>query len=428
MTVPDTLYVVMGQQVAASITRKRGKLDLAYDPAYSRAATPLSVSMPVTGERYGHAVVAPWLDGLLPDSEPVRRQWGRRFSVSAGSPFALLSTPIGEECAGAARFVTAERLEPMLAGKGNVQWLNDAQVATRLRELRDDATTWLGNEFTGRFSLAGAQAKTALLYDEEGDRWGIPQGAAATSHILKPAIVGFDEHDLNEHLCLRAAALSGLVAATSRVVRFEETSAIAVDRYDRTAGHPWLTRIHQEDLCQALGLPPESKYQNEGGPSSTDVTNLLRSVLPADQAQAGVWRLFDALTFNWLIAGTDAHAKNYSLLLSGQQVALAPLYDVASALPYKVSLRKLRMAMKFGGEYLLQARSDSMWGKVATELSLPLDEVRSRALQLMAAVPLSFYVAAADPQVSALGSDLPERLADAVAERVDGYAKHLLGI
>ena len=151
-------------------------------------------------------------------------------------------------------------------------------------------------------------------------------------------------------------------------------------------------------------------------------------MLPAEQAQAGVWRLFDALTFNWLIAGTDAHAKNYSLLLSGTQVALAPLYDLASALPYEVSVRKLRMAMKFGGEYLLQARSDSMRAKVATELSLPVDEVRNRALELMAAVPLWFYVAAADPQVIALGSDLPEKLADAVAERVDRYAKQMLGI
>ena len=79
--------------------------------------------------------------------------------------------------------------------------------------------------------------------------------------------------------------------------------------------------MHQEDLCQALGVPPTRKYQNEGGPGVREVTKLLRDVMPPDVADAAVWRFADALIWNWLIAGTDAHAKNYSLLLAGDRSA-----------------------------------------------------------------------------------------------------------
>jgi serine/threonine-protein kinase HipA len=425
--VTDTLHVLLDGHVAATITRSRGSVELRYTAEHLRRTqrTPVSVSMPVTPQTYRTSVVAPWLDGLLPDDDTVRRRWGRRFSVSAGSPFSLLSTPVGEECAGAARFVTDERVEPMLAGKGDVRWLSEDDVAGRLRELLADSSAWLGADFSGRFSLAGAQSKIAMLYDEDGDRWGLPEGAAATSHILKPAIAGLEDHDLNEHLCLRAAAASGLVAAPSRVVRFGGTSAIAVTRYDRTAGDPWLRRIHQEDVCQALGLYPASKYQNEGGPGSKDVANLLRAVLPASQAEAGVRRLFDAVTFSWLIGGTDAHAKNYSLLLAGNQVALAPVYDVASVLPYGWALQKLRLAMKYGGDYTLRIRTSSMWPKVAGEFALPLDEVRSRAAGLMDVIPDAFADAATDPDVKALGSALPAMLVEGVADRVAQCRKAL---
>ncbi len=426
MTATD-LTVVMDDRVAATITRTRGTVRLVYDAMYVEAdSTPLSVSMPLTDVPYGDALVAPWLDGLLPDNEAVRRAWGREFSVSASSPFALLSTPVGEECAGAARFVTADRLEAMLGGDGDVHWLAEAEVAQRLRDLRQDTSTWLGTDFTGRFSLAGAQAKTALLHDPELDRWGIPSGAAATSHILKPAIAGLDEHDLNEHLCLRAAALAGLITATTRISRFEDVSVVVASRYDRVPGSPWLQRIHQEDLCQALGRAPADKYENEGGPTTKEIATLLRSVLPAEDALDGVWRLFDAVTFNWLIAGTDAHAKNYSLLLAGNQVALAPLYDVASALPYTdVSLRKLKLAMKYGADYTLRPRTSTMWPKIATEFSLPVGEVRERAESLMDAVPDAFAEVADSGEVVQLGSDLPERLASLVRARVEECRKAL---
>lgn len=425
----DLLHVVLEGRIAAVISRRSGRLELTYDEQYRRTpgSTPLSVSMPLASATHSHAVVDPWLEGLLPDDDTVRQQWGRRFQVNAGSAFSLLATPIGEECAGAAAFLPESRLVDYLTGDAHVTWLTDDELATRLRELRADRTTWLGRDFTGRFSLAGAQAKTALLHDPDTDRWGVPSGAAATSHILKPAIIGFDDHDLNEHLCLNAAARAGLLVAPTRVLRVRDESVVVSTRYDRVdTGGKWLTRIHQEDMCQALGVPPTRKYENEGGPGVRRITGLLRNALPVEHVTAGVWRFFDAVVLNWMIGGTDGHAKNYSLLLAGNQVRLAPLYDVASALPYPgQDVQRLKLAMKLGGDYTLRTRSASLWDKVATEMSLPADAVRERAGELAARLPDAFADAAAEDQVRDLRSSLPAVLVDAVTARVARCASTL---
>ena len=142
------------------------------------------------------------------------------------------------------------------------------------------------------------------------------------------------------------------------------------ERYDRARSGRALIRVHQEDLCQALGVAPTTKYQAEGGPGPPEVAALLRRAMPARVAEAAVWQFTDALVWNWLIAGTDAHAKNYSVLLSAGQVRLAPLYDVASALPYGTDERKLRLAMKLGDDYRLNDRRPTLWAKVAAQLGV----------------------------------------------------------
>lgn len=297
-----------------------------------------------------------------------------------------------------------------------------AQVAQRLRDLRQDATTWLGRTFSGQFSLAGAQAKTALFYD--GRRWGIPSGATPTTHILKPAVARFDDHDLNEHLCLDAARRTGLSAVRTRVERFEGETAIVVTRYDRLDRDAGVVRVHQEDLCQALGIHPRDKYQTEGGPSPRDIVRLFRRVMPASIADHATWSFVDALIWNWLIAGTDAHAKNYSVLLAAGDVRLAPLYDIASALPDGTHERKLRMAMKLGGDYDLVALRDR-WSRAAIEWDLDRESLASRVSFLASAAPDAFAAAAADPAVVALERSGPAKLVDAVAKRVARIVRQL---
>jgi serine/threonine-protein kinase HipA len=423
--VTEPLIVILGDVVAGTITRlPGGKLRFDYDESYmSRAAaTPLSTSMPVQVRSHPDRVITPWLWGLLPDNDAVLTRWGREFQVSASSPFSLLSTPIGGDCAGAVRFALPADVDQALKRPGRVAWLSDDDVNERLRELRQDSTAWLGSSFTGQFSLAGAQSKTALLW--RGGRWGVPSGSTPTTHILKPAITGFDDHDLNEHLCLDAARRTGLLAVRTRVARFGDESAVVVERYDRRAAGRTLGRVHQEDLCQALSVLPSGKYQNEGGPGAREIVSLLRRLLPPGAAYATIWRFADALIWNWLIAGTDAHAKNYSILLAGHEVRLAPLYDISSALPYGAHEKKLRLAMKIGGDYSVSP-SRTTWLRAAAELGLAAEELVDRVQELAERAPDAFNEAAKASDVVELRRALPARLADLVAERADRCLRQL---
>ena len=215
------------------------------------------------------------------------------------------------------------------------------------------------------------------------------------------------------------ARIAGLRAADSRIGRFGGERAMVVDRYDRQpTGGGTVKRIHQEDMCQALGLPPSAKYQSEGGPSAEQIIALIRSAVrqPA-VAELEVGRFVDALVFNWLIAGTDAHAKNYSMLLTANQVRLAPLYDVASSLPYEdMYLPRLRLAMKIGSEYRISAITGRHWRAFAAQNGLNPDRLLVRIDELAGRLPAAFREAASADAVTALRSGLPERLAKRIEE------------
>ena len=418
----NTLIVVLdGRQVGTLVQDRAGQLVLTYDDAWRdlATATPLSLSLPLARRMHRGPVVRAFLEGLLPDSDRVLERWARAYQVSARNPFALLRH-VGEDCAGAAQFVRQDRVEALVAETGGVEWLSEEELSRRLRTLDSDPTAWHLSR-TGQFSLAGAQAKTALCHDPETGRWGQPWGAIPTTHILKPAIAGLADHDVNEYLCLAAARHLGLNAVRSQLCAFGDQHVIVVERYDRRRkADGRIGRVHQEDLCQALGVPPTMKYQNEGGPTPEQITELLGlAVQPAPLAVESIQRFVDALAFNWVIAGTDAHAKNYSLLHLGQAVRLAPLYDLASALPYDdMYVPKLRSAMRIGGEYRIGGIGGRQWRRFAADNHLEAADVVARVADLTDRIVDAFDLAAQDPAVIGSGSSLPARLLGEIVDRV----------
>ncbi|WP_426422598.1 type II toxin-antitoxin system HipA family toxin [Bradyrhizobium genosp. A] len=371
----ELVALLDGKEIGRVHNDARGRLTFVYNNYWRNAqdAYPLSLSMPLAAEEHGPSAVQAFLWGLLPDNERVLDRWAKKFQVSARNVFALISH-VGEDCAGAVQFVTPDRLEILQSGTDDkVEWLDEAAIAKRLQALREDHAAWRLPRDTGQFSLAGAQPKTALLLQE--DRWGIPSGRIPTTHILKPPTGHFDGHAENEHICLRLARSLGLPVAETKVMRFENEVAIVIERYDRQFSGNSIIRIHQEDICQARGIMPTKKYQNEGGPAPADIVDLLRTY--STDSVDDIDTFVDALGFNWLIAGTDAHAKNYSLLLaSGPTVRLAPLYDIASILPYdEIEPQKIKLAMKIGGEYKLSQISLRGWQKFARETRFDADKV-----------------------------------------------------
>ncbi|QBG89822.1 type II toxin-antitoxin system HipA family toxin [Xanthomonas oryzae] len=375
------------------------------DWQHSKNAIPLSLNLPLSKEHHPTEAVSAVLWGLLPDNEATLQRWASRFQVSPRNPLALLSH-VGEDCAGAVQFVTEARLEDVLSGASDgIEPLTDGELEARLRRLRQDIGAARQVDDVGQFSLAGAQAKIALLHD--GLQWAIPAGRIPTTHILKPPSGEYDGFVENELFCLCLAHSIGLPTATAQALRVGAETAICVKRYDRTRVNGVLLRIHQEDTCQALGVMPHIKYQNQGGPGVEAISQLLWT--HSSQPRQDVETLFQALVFNYLIGGTDAHAKNYSLLLSQhRQVRLAPLYDISSALPYPhLQQRKIKMAMKIGSHYRWWDIRPGDWRQLAE--TLHLDAPACLAWMAMAA------------------SALPDQARDlAVALREDGVAHPVL--
>jgi serine/threonine-protein kinase HipA len=385
--------------------------------------TPLSLSMPPYIDDHTGDAVAAFLWGLLPENPAVLARWAREFQVSVANPVGLLEH-VGLDCAGAVQFVRPDDLDEAV-NPGGVEWLTESGVARLLRTLRRDATAWHGGAEEGQFSLAGAQSKTALVY--EGSRWGRPWGRTATTHILKPAIPGLDDQDINEHLCLSTARGLGLTAARTAIRTFEDQTALVVERYDRAWAGNHRIRVHQEDLCQAMGVHPVNKYQADGGPGPRDIVDLFHAVQSTNQAHESTLAFVDAVILNWWLAGTDGHAKNFSVLLSDDQVRLAPLYDISSALPYPelMNPHKLKLAMKVGKEYRVKYIARREWTRLAQDLDLDAEELLSRVRQLGEAIPDAMAEAAADPAVRSLDSALPGTLTDAIAKRVNSVLREL---
>ena len=417
------LAVVANRRRLGTVTRSRGgDLSFVYVTQWRQDpdAFPLSLSMPLRADPYPRASVEPWLAGLLPDDEDVLRAWSSRFQVSRRNVFGLLSE-VGEDCAGAVQFVRPERLDEFLdAGPPSVEWLTEEMVGHRLAELRLDPALGRRPDDAGRFSLPGVQPKTALLF--ENGRWGLPAGATPTTHILKPQNPRFSGLVENEHLCLRLARAAGLPAASTRIERFGDQLALVVTRYDRRRIGPEWVRLHQEDFCQALGVPPEGKYQNEGGPTVRTMLDLVRaeSAQPDEDART----LARSIMLNWILGATDSHAKNFSLLMGpAGQVRLAPLYDIASFLPYSEDPRRLKLSNRVGGKYRLHDIGRREWERFRTENDLDWDTVaacRALAQRVRNVLP---EAAAAGPDAG--DNRIIEELAERLAKRAEAVASWL---
>lgn len=351
-------------------------------------AFPLSLSMPLETSEHGHRAVSAYLWGLLPDDQSVINYWARSYGVSRTNVVQLL-THVGEECAGAVQLVRPERTEhilgaPVAGEEGHsVDWLTTDDVAQRLTALRRNPAAGRASNDRGQFSLAGAQPKTTLYRSGEGtgERWGIPRGRVPSTHILKPPVMDLDDLAFNENLCLQIAGEIGLVAAKSEVRAFGAETAIVVERYDRVQAGGVTRRVHQEDLCQALAIQPTRKYETEGGPTLTDVAVALAQY--STEPEVDVARFMEANVFNWLIAGSDAHAKNYSVLHAPGALRLAPLYDVITTLPYpQLTHGGKRLAMSVHGERDVDAITGNHWRAVARAVELPPGALIARIEEL----------------------------------------------
>lgn len=348
----ETLDVYIAGVPCGQLSEDRhGSVSFEYAPDYD--GVPLSISMPVGLERYPDRIVRPYLMGLLPDEAATRSAIGSRYGISPNNPFRLLGA-IGMDCPGAVQVCPHGTVLPTENAARDLVMLTDADIEAKLSAVRANAAAaWTDTPATeGHWSLGGCQAKFTLR--QEGEQWFDCTGASASTHIVKPGVTGFESQALVEFVSMQLADKIGLPVAKTEFHIFGAEPAILVKRYDRTRDNAGrVIRIHQEDFCQALGVMPDAKYAEQGGPSTPRIVEMLKTT--GVRAKDNVYRFILYLFFNYLIGATDAHAKNHSLMIfSPEDVRIAPLYDVASIAPYRsLSPQKrkpLRAALSIGGE------------------------------------------------------------------------------
>lgn len=318
--------------------------------------------------------------GLLPDNAIILDAWGRRYQVSANNPFGLLAA-VGEDCPGAIQLI-----EPGtdLTKREGVKWISDKDLAERIRILRADPGAARTIDDKGRVSLPGAQTKTALY--RTGERWGVPNGRTPTTHILKPEPTAYPGLASNEHFTLLLLRELGLSSPDSQVLNSEGIPVFVTRRYDRViATDGMVRRIHQEDMCQAMGLPPSKKYQSEGGPGIPDIMEVLQF---SENSEEDRDRFMRAQALNFVVANSDAHAKNYSIVYApGGRYRLAPLYDVACLGLFHRDPSPIELAMTIGGERRLQRILPRHWTKLANLSGYDEDRAVAHVRDLLARIP-----------------------------------------
>jgi serine/threonine-protein kinase HipA len=264
-----------GEHVGRWVVNSRGEHQLHYDAAWVASATgrPVSLSMPLRphGSPYTGTVVEYFFDNLLPENKTIRTRLAQRFHVPSTNAFDLLQA-LGRDCAGALQILPAGQ-PPGNIHRVDAQALDEHSVAQLLARVANGPGGFAeaADDDAFRLSLAGAQEKTALLWQD--DQWWLPQGATPSTHILKlPLGVFADGIDMstsvdNEFICMRLLAAFDVPVAPVVPLRFEDRRVLAVERFDRRpSGKGGWLRLPQEDFAQAFGVSPAVKYEDHGGP------------------------------------------------------------------------------------------------------------------------------------------------------------------
>ena len=411
------LPVYFEQRLVGRIDVDKNGPGFTYNPDWValRGAFPISITMPLKTDRIASDVFLPWAANLLPESEQLRTL-GQLLGLSRTDAIGLLSA-IGGDTAGALSIGQPGRT-------ATVQWrsIENPAELERLIEGLPNKPFLVGEEGVS-MSLAGAQTKLAAAVDEDG-RISIPMNGSPSTHILKPDVPQLCGSIYNEAFCLRLARRVNLPAPHITTGRAGERTYLLVERYDRKYQKGRWRRLHQEDYCQALGKPPSAKYESNqtgiGGPTLKEMFALTRRHMPPTE----ILGLLDRVIFNVLACNTDAHAKNYSVMIGGNGVSLAPIYDVMCGEVWANVTKNL--VHKIGNSNRGEQLQPKHWQQFARECGLNPKQVLARVSALAKSV-LS-EVPAVEVEVAAMpagGDPILSQVGQAILDRAQAILKQI---
>jgi serine/threonine-protein kinase HipA len=367
------LSVHLNSIKAGILAREGRQLTFSYCADYLALpdASPISRLLPLASTVYGDETTKAFFSNLLPEGA-VLTQVARQIGISQENVFGLLEA-IGGDCAGAISVSVSDSLPELT---GSYRPVTERELSDELDNL--PSHPFLAGEDGIRLSLAGAQNKLPVFFD--GRNYFIPEGSKPSSHILKTAIAQLDNSVINETFCMTLAARIGLPVPAAQIVTIGDKQVFMVERYDRkqtTSDN--IVRLHQEDFCQALGIPPELKYEKEGGPGFIDCFQLVEEWSDEPLLDAG--NLLNWAIFNFIIGNADAHGKNLSFLYNEGLVRVAPFYDLISTAVYKRLNNKF--AMKMGGQSDARYIPQNTLANFAVEIRIDIRTVRAAFIRLM---------------------------------------------
>lgn len=395
------------------------------------ARMPVSLSLPLGAAPITGPKLTSFLDNLLPDNADVRERWAVQAGLATAEPFDLLRV-YGADVAGAIQFAPPG-VDPN--ANGSAAPVDDTEIASRIRAIRDDDTSWQDPERQrGYFSLGGAQGKFSL--GNTGYGWYEPTGNHPTTHIMKPRVRGQRDGELIEYLTMTIAAATGIPTAAVRLGQFEDEHTLIVERFDRVsiADDPHrMVRLHQEDLAQATGVTRLQKYEYRGGPTYRAVLRLLDEHAPDERRATSKQAFVQALVFSWMVLNTDAHAKNYSVFIRPDGIELTPLYDVSSLIPYvgrventakqlTGAFRDTTLSMRIAADYQAGEQSWFEWESVAREAGLSRSALTEWANAVADALP-EIAVSASSALPSHLQTDVVARFTERIPIRAAQIAR-----
>ncbi len=345
----------------------------------SDAVGSLSLSLPLREEPYPDLACKAYFGGLLPESETIRKAIGKRFNINHKNDFSLLQV-IGYDCAGAVSF---HKIDAPITETEFVELqgyhISESELADHINSL-PSAPLFLGFKDL-RLSLAGVQDKAAISIID--NKISIPKDGSPTTHVLKPAVSGFEEIIENEYLCMKTALKLGFDVPDVQIRQAKGIKYLLIERYDRVIKqHNLIKRIHQEDFCQALGIVSAYKYQSEGGPGFKECFDLLKMIAYPAIARN---KLAERAVFNFLTGNTDAHGKNFSLLHSDKGIVLSPVYDVLCSQVYPSLSNK--MAMKIGGYYEFSKVFPRHWEKFCQQIGYSYPQIKKIIIKQAETLP-----------------------------------------
>ncbi len=416
-----TLDIWWDERLVGQLTQNQhGELGFAYAPEWlsDEEAHPLSASLPKRVEPFTRRECRPFFGGLLPE-ESQRDAAAQALGVSRANDFALLDR-LGGDVAGALQLLPPGEAPATPALDQRPVPLDDAGLIRVLDAL--PVRPLLAGEEGLRLSLAGAQSKVPVVLVDGAV--ALPAPGQPTTHILKPPISRFTATTENEAFVMRLAAAIGLDVAPVDARIVQDRTFLLVQRYDRAIGADGIVRrIHQEDFCQALGVPPETKYASEGGPTFKDSFALLRRV--AARPAVDVLKLLDAVIFNVIVGNADAHGKNFSILYGDEGPRLAPLYDLLATVAYPDLSPKF--AMKIGKRATLAELDAKGWAAFAADAGLGLPLIRRRVAEISNGVLEKATAVAAALSRPELDRTAIEQFADMIRVRAARCALSFVG-